>query len=258
MLDSNVNDTIVSATIGAPLRTISPYLASMSLVYAWAPDAVYGNATYRNATLRDWALANRLRTARYPAGMASYWNWEDPSGAMGKSTLDPAFDEADREPAYKWMSLDEYLDLCAATGLRPLVGANYNCHGHWWVPRNESVARAVRQVQHVVARGFSGALWYVGNEDGSVEHAAAWAAHARAMRAVDPKMAIFFNDNDLKPAALTKFLAEVGDAVDGAEFHGKWPYGGTPDLPPASYAEWLEEVPLVERKSGQTWREKLS
>ena len=31
----------------------------------------------------------------------------------------------------------------------------------------ESVARAVRQVEHVVARGFAGALWYVGNEDGA-------------------------------------------------------------------------------------------
>ena len=31
----------------------------------------------------------------------------------------------------------------------------------------ESVARAVRQVEHVVARGFTGALWYVGNEDGA-------------------------------------------------------------------------------------------
>ena len=44
---------------------------------------------------------------------------------------------------------------------------NYNCHGEYWVDLEESVARAVRQVEHVVARGFTGALWYVGNEDGA-------------------------------------------------------------------------------------------
>ena len=65
------------------------------------------------------------------------------------------------------MSLDEYLDLCEEAGLTPLVGVNYNCHGEYWVELEESVARAVRQVEHVVARGFAGALWYVGNEDGA-------------------------------------------------------------------------------------------
>ena len=41
--------------------------------------------------------------------MASYWNWEDPSGVMGESTLDPEFDDSLRAPAEDWMSLDEYL-----------------------------------------------------------------------------------------------------------------------------------------------------
>ena len=44
----------------------------------------------------------------------------------------------------------------------------------------------------------------------------------------------------------------------GAEFHGKWPYGGRPKLPAFSYAEWLLEVPLIEHKSKQTWRAKYA
>ena len=39
--------------------------------------------------------------------------------------------------------------------------------------------------------------------------------------------------------------------ADGLETHGKWPYGGKPDMPPASYEEWLHEVPLRDRKNGQ-------
>ena len=38
----------------------------MSLVYAWAPDAAYGNGT-----MAQWARGHRINTARYPAGMAS-------------------------------------------------------------------------------------------------------------------------------------------------------------------------------------------
>ena len=227
-------------------------------MYTWAPDAVYGNASTPNATMTNWARENRLTTARYPAGEASYWNWEDPSGVMGRSTLDPSFNDSERAPGYAWMALDEYLDLCEAASLRPLIGVNYNCHGAWWVPRNESVARAERQVRHVVARGFPGALWYVGNEDDALQHGDTIAAHAHAMRAVDPTAKILFNDNGLQPKQLERFLSEVGDAIDGAEFHGKWPFGGLPDLPPATFAEWLEEVPLLERKSNQTWRDKLT
>ena len=66
----------------------------------------------------------------------------------------------------------------------------YNCHNYQKcdVPRNESIARAVRQVQFVLKAGFPGALWceclpqrkagkthrewwgvsrYIGNEDGA-------------------------------------------------------------------------------------------
>ena len=174
-----------------------------------------------------------------------------------------------------WMSLDEYLDLCEAAGLTPLIGVNYNCHGENWVPEDESVDRAVRQAEHVVGRGFVGALWYIGNEDGAQggnsidfiltlkpalklpreqtsfqlknvflncapqNHADSIAKHARAMKEVDPTMLIFWNDNDQSPSRLKDFLSTAGDAVDGAEFHGKWPFGGNPGLDPGTYDEWI-------------------
>ena len=81
------------------------------------------------------------------------------------------------------MSLDEYLDLCAKAALRPLIGVNYNCHRNPWVPRDASIARAVRQVRHVLKRGFPGALWYIGNEDAALGDAEALAAHTVARRA---------------------------------------------------------------------------
>ena len=234
--------------------TVSPYLASMSLVYAWAPDAAY-----KNGTMAKWAKHHRLNTARYPAGMASYWNWEEPSGYMGVTSLSANWTKEQQAPEEEWMSLQEYLDLCRVTDMMPLIGVNYNCHTRCSVPANESIARAVRQVQFVAKAGFTGAFWYIGNEDGAPQHAALIAEHARAMKRVDPTLKAIWNDNGLSPAHLTEFLKTAGDVMDGAEFHGKWPYGGSPPhLPTFTFQDYLQEVPLLEHKSKQTWRQKLS
>ena len=90
---------------------------------------------------------------------------------MGNSTLDPNW-KGTPAPKEDWMSLSEYLSLCKDVGMMPLVGVNYNCKGEEWVPLNESIARAVRQVNFVKAAGFEGALYYIGNEDGAPRHSA--------------------------------------------------------------------------------------
>jgi hypothetical protein len=179
---------------------------------------------------------------------------------MGVSSLNRNWSKAQQAPPENWMSLKEYLDICRTAELRPLIGVNYNCHNYQKcnVPRNESIARAVRQVEYVVQAGFSGAFWYIGNEDGAPQHAELIVAHARAMKQVDPTLKAFWNDNDLSPDHLTAFLKTAGEVMDGAEFHGKWPYGGKPkNMPAFSVQDYLNEVPLIEHKSGQTWREKI-
>lgn len=158
---------------------ISPYLASMSLVYAWAPDAAYGNGT-----MAQWARSHHINTARYPAGMASCacdricvllalhsdclterwssctdWNWEAPSGMMGVSSLDPSAPPP--APSEDWMSLAEYLKLCKTSGMVPLIGVNYNCHNYQKCneTKEQTIPRAVRQVEFVLQQGFPGAFW---------------------------------------------------------------------------------------------------
>ena len=43
--------------------------------------------------------------------------------------------------------MDGSQDLCEVAGLTPLIGVNYNCHNEYWVPLDESIDRAVRQVE---------------------------------------------------------------------------------------------------------------
>ena len=110
----------------------------MSLVYVWAPDAAY-----ENGTMAAWAKVNHLNTARFPAGMASYWNWENPSGFMGVSSLADSSHTppwtGHSAPESEWMSLEEYLSLCVKAGIaKPLIGVNYNCHNYQKCQENET------------------------------------------------------------------------------------------------------------------------
>jgi hypothetical protein len=131
---------------------------------------------------------------------------------MGQSTLDPKWNGT-RAPTDEWMSLDEYLDFATDAKLMPFVGVNYVAVKEYSRPLNASLAAAQRQVAAVVAKGFPGAYYYIGNEDGSKagglsESAALVKLHADAMKQVDPKLTVFFNCNDISPSQL-KVLAEL-------------------------------------------------
>merc|ERR1712215_17628 len=234
-----------------PKWTISPLLASTHMLYTNGADAVYGNGS-----LVDWARHNRVMVGRYPGGsVASYWNWENPCGKMGCSTLDPEFD-GNKAPVENWMSMEEYLDFCDEAGMTPLIGVNYNCHGNFWVSEEESMARAMRQVEYVVSRGYTGAYFYIGNEDRSMQYPEVWRNHALVMKSVDPTIKILFNCNWLDADHLQTFVKAVGEElVDGAEFHGKWPTGGTSDMT-VTLQDWANEVPLRNHKYGYEWRER--
>ena len=182
--------------------TVSPYLASMSLVYEWAPDYHYDIKL--NGSITKWAKKHQLKIARYPAGQASQWNWESPSGYMGISSFDPTAPSP--APAADWMSLGEYLELCREIGSRPLIGVNYYCgnnHAKFCGTSNESIARAMRQVEYVVQQGFPGAFYYIGNEECQTNcegfKADLIARHARAMKSVDPTIKTMFSSNEIRP-----------------------------------------------------------
>ena len=131
--------------------TISPYLASMHMLYTNGADGVY------DEKMIEWVKKNNIISGRFPGGTtASYWDWEHPCGLMGCWALDPKFDESQRANESEWMSLREYMDFVDATGMTPLVGVNYNNHGHLeWMSEKDSIAKAVRQAEYVVnTRGY--------------------------------------------------------------------------------------------------------
>merc|ERR1719273_1069927 len=92
----------------------------------------------------------------------------------------------------------------------------------------KSIAKAKRQAEYVgKTRGYKGAFFFIGNEDEVQNYPDRWRKHALAIKEVDPTIKTIFNCNFLNPKVLKKIVNGIGiDAVDGAEFHGKWPSGG--------------------------------
>ena len=130
-------------------------------MYTNAADYIY------NETLVDWYIKNNIASARYPGGTPSaYWDWENPCGKMDCWSTDPDFDESEREDVREWISIEEYMDFVDATGIKPLVGVNYKCHGKFWLSEKDSLKKAEKQAKYVaIERGHTGAFYYIGNED---------------------------------------------------------------------------------------------
>ncbi|MCP4272027.1 MAG: hypothetical protein GY781_08670 [Gammaproteobacteria bacterium] len=234
---------------------ISDRLVGMHHIYYEDADSDY------DGSIAAWARQVGIGTSRFPGGsVVKYWDWENPTGVARGDPWDPAWDPADNKASSNWMGLDEYISFVNKSGISGMFGVN-SLSGHKYNRQQDSIERAVRMVKYVLARGQGGAIWYIGNEEehqhGSVaEYAQTFKAHAEAMKAVDPNILIFWNNNKANVKKITEFLANDGGSADGLETHGKWPYGGKPGLPPGTFDEWLVEVPLLDRKNNaRAWRD---
>ena len=240
----------ISIDTSNPEHDISPHLVGLHQVYTFTPDEAFADGD-----LANWIRECGISTSRYPGGtVVKHWDWENPTGQPFINSLDPEFDPSENPPPSEWMSLDEFLEFAKSAGLAPQFGVNA-ATGSLYNLEAEGIAKAVRMVSYVKDRGFGGGLWYIGNEEahyhgGTIGYAQVFRRYAEAMKAVDPNIRIFWNTNNPTRKNIHEFLQNDGGTADGLETHGKWPYGGKPDLPTATFEEWLDEVPLRDRKNG--------
>ena len=240
---------------------IDEHLVGMHFVYSIDDDAIYDDGKFA-----DWAKRSGIGSARYPGGtVVKFWDWKKPTGHFTGDRWDPRSGELSDAPGSEWMSLDEYFAFARRSGVRPILGVNM-LSGQVFDRQDDSVQRAADMVAYAREAGFGGADWYLGNEDigyygGVAAYARIFAAHAKAMKAVDPSIKLFWNDNEGDPEAIRTFLANDDGTADGYETHGKYPFGGNPPgFGPASVEEWRREFPLRDRKNfdaskgGRVWR----
>ncbi len=232
---------------------ISNYLVGIHFIYSKEPDVVY-----EDESVAKWAKNAKISTARFPGGtVVRGWDWREPLGQGYRSDPWDPKNTYSQAPESNWMSLDEYLEFAEVSGIAPLLGVNYTS-GILYDRESESIERAADMVRYVKSKGFSGAFYYIGNEDmhaaGGLKAAAeAFVDHAKAMKAVDANIKIFWNDNYINPQRLKEYLSIAGEWVDGCEFHGKWPYGGkAKENDEVNYRlkDWQSQNPIRGAKKG--------
>ena len=262
--------------------TISKYLLGMHSVYTNEPDEFYSGVRYNLenglGTYAQWMKQTGISTMRYPGGsIVKYWDWETPNGLRNEDIWSPSWDSENQVAESEWTGLDEYIQVVKDANITPMFGVNItSCASpQGYITKLESMQRAKRMVEYVKNQGLGGAFWYLGNEGmngGWEEEAALVKYHAYHMKQADPDIKIMFNHNNLTTGYLNQYLNEAkkkehtGEAediqyIDIAETHGKWPYGGSPDInqyPAATFSEWQTEYPLRDRKNRQReWRNEL-
>lgn len=262
--------------------TISKYLLGMHSVYTNEPDEFYSGVRYNLenglGTYAQWMKQTGISTMRYPGGsIVKYWDWETPNGVRNEDIWSPSWDSENQVAESEWTGLDEYIQVVKDADITPMFGVNItSCASpQGYITKLESMQRAKRMVEYVKNQGLGGAFWYLGNEGmngGWEEEAALVKYHAYHMKQADPDIKIMFNHNNLTTGYLNQYLNEAkkkehtGEAediqyIDIAETHGKWPYGGSPDInqyPAATFSEWQTEYPLRDRKNRQReWRNEL-
>ena len=262
--------------------TISKYLLGMHSVYTNEPDEFYSGVRYNLenglGTYAQWMKEAGISTMRYPGGsIVKYWDWETPNGVRNEDIWSPSLDSENQVAESEWTGLDEYIQVVKDANITPMFGVNItSCASpQGYITKLESMQRAKRMVEYVKNQGLGGAFWYLGNEGmngGWEEEAALVKYHAYHMKQADPDIKIMFNHNNLTTGYLNQYLNEAkkkehtGEAediqyIDIAETHGKWPYGGSPDInqyPAATFSEWQTEYPLRDRKNRQReWRNEL-
>jgi len=244
-----VDDIRVSISHETVEAKISPYMVGLHFIYTKAKDGIY-----EDGRVDDWAKSVGIGVARFPGGgVLKGWHWPDPSGLNKVDPWSPKY-SGEKAPGFEWMSLDEYLRFVAHSGVKPLIGVDY-LSGLKYGRHGESVQRAADLVGYLKDAGFPGAFYYIGNEDihpaGGIEKAAAaFVDHAKAMKAADPTVKIFWNDNAGSPKRREQYLASAGEWADGVEFHGKWPYGAGWSKKVFTVRDWQEQQPIQDARRG--------
>ena len=230
----------------SPQWEISPYLCGIHQEYMNIPDEIIANGP-----ILPWVKSHHIPISRFPGGtLIKYWDWRAPTGHHKADTWSPDWHHSQQVPSSQWMSLDEYLLFVKNTGITPMFGINA-LSGLKYNRLDDGIQRACDMLHYIMDKGHNGTLWYFGNEEihlhgGIAKYAKHFAKYTQAMKAIDPTIKVFWNDNNPTPERVQTFLMHDDGLADGIEIHSKWPYAGEylEEHGHVSYNEWLLESPM--------------
>lgn len=232
---------------------ISDRVMSLHMIYHTMNDTDFTRKLQgENLTIAEWAKKAGVGSMRFPGGTTTKsWDWQNPSNSFTGDPWAPNY-SGPEGPNSKSMSLDEYLAFVQQAGIQPHIGIN-NYSATKYNRLQDSIDRAVAQVQYIVDAGYPGLVYYIGNEEDHGQGGPVGAAHidklhAQAIKAVDPTCKIIWNSNGASGPIVRRMLELNEGWLDGVEMHGKIS---------GNFTQWQTATPMPDG-SGARYRHRAN
>ena len=239
-------------------NTVSPMIQGHGLVYSLEPDALYGDGTM--ADLYKKVGASYLR---YPGGaVTTMYHWNDLNGQGWLDHWNVNYDRANDAPTTDYMDLDEYMLLCKAADVEPMLGINMSS-GRNYDRQEDGLAEAVALLKYCAAENFDVKYLYLDNEN----HHKKWSAeeyadlinyYAPSLKAEAPNAKLIANWTDkfsTNRGGFTTLVNKAGENFDYIDVHWYWKWeNGSWDL-------WKGKTPMENETSwynGGTYVEEIA
>ena len=148
-------------------NTVSPMIQGHGLVYSLEPDALYAGGDMAD-------LYKKVGTSylRYPGGtVTTMYHWNDLNGQGWIDHWNGTYNRSNDAPPTDYMDLDEYMALCAAAEVEPMLGINMSS-GRNYDRQEDGLAEAVALLKYCAAKNFDVKYLYLDNEN----HHKKWSA----------------------------------------------------------------------------------
>ncbi|MBP8255834.1 MAG: hypothetical protein KAX37_00825 [Opitutaceae bacterium] len=241
------------------VEPVSSELMGFNIVYCHERDAVWDNG---RGIVPGLLAELNTQVLRYPGGTVNtFFHWKEPTGQGWVDSWSAEYSPAKNLPPSATMSLDEYLDLVGRRRLVALVGINLSSGLRFPARHDEAMAEAADLVRHCLARGVSGAYYYLDNEhyrsdanfNSSPEaYADEFVRYAKEIRFMDPKARLIANlhsgSNENGWDSVRRVIRRAGAWIDLVDLHFYWRHNDT------SFAAWTME-PHMTHQRGRPYRE---
>jgi hypothetical protein len=235
------------------LHRVSPMVQGHGLIYSHEADSIYEDGSM--AALFQDVGAGFLR---WPGGtVVTHYHWNDLNGLGWSDNWDPNYDPANDQDPANYMDLDEYIALCSASGVKPMLGINMSS-GMEWNRQADALQEAKDLINYCISQNFDVKYFYLDNEtyhhgnlynkdpdnDGESWSAASYAselnAYATAIKSLIPDAKIIANwSNKLRnDSGFDTLINNAGDNIDYIDVHWYWRWDE------ASWDLWKSQTPI--------------
>ena len=206
-------------------HTISPMIQGHGLIYSLENDAIYADGEM--AQLYKDVGAGYLR---YPGGaVTTMYHWNDLCGQGWIDSWNGTYNRQNDAPPADYMDLDEYMLLCYASDVEPMLGINMSS-GRNYNRQEDGLNEAVALLKYCAEKDFELKYIYLDNENHYkdwpvAEYANQINYYADSIKKYAPNAKLIANWTDkiqTNVGAFTTLVNTAGHNFDYIDIHWYW------------------------------------